>query len=218
MNLVPVLSRAQWLAAVVGLIGVFMVSVGIGGLIARQLQSPAVPAVAVASPTPMATVVPTVSSTASPTLVSLPSLPATVSPPITPTASTEPTPSPEPTATLDPPTVEEFTADLAAALRDGDTAYLIARLHPATTDRYGEQRCTSYVQGLPKAAPKWEVLSSTGPAPWSYVTETPGIETVIPDAWTVSVRQPGANPELRDLHFAPSDGTWRWFTDCGTPQ
>lgn len=214
------MTRTAVVALAIGYLGVFLLSAAAGGLIARQMH--ATPDIAVASPTPTFTAVATIEPTpspppASPPPASLqPTVPVVSTAPMTPTPSIEPSPTLEPTATLNPPTVEQFTHDLAAALRDGDFAYLVTHLHPVTIGRYGEQVCTHYAQGIPSTDPKWEVLSVSGPAPWTYTTD--GIDTVIPDAWTVSVRQPGANPELRELHFAPSDGTWRWFTDCGTPQ
>ena len=51
---------------------------------------------------------------------------------------------------------------------------------------------------------------------WSY--ETDDVATTIDDASSVSIRQAGADPEFRELHFAKFDGTWRWFTDCGNPR
>jgi hypothetical protein len=59
-----------------------------------------------------------------------------------------------------------------------------------------------------------DYVSATGPAPWDW--ELDERSTLIPDAWTVSVgwSQPGVE-ERREVHFAPADATWRWFTDCG---
>jgi hypothetical protein len=117
---------------------------------------------------------------------------------------------------LDPATAEEFATDLAAAISDSQNLYLLARLHPATIERYGLAQCRTYIQDtLSGTQITWEVQVSSGPAPWDYITDD--LTTTIADAWAVTVRQPGADPEIRDLHFAPSDGTWRWFTDCGEP-
>jgi hypothetical protein len=205
------MTPARWVAVMLGLTGVFLLSVAAGGLIARQLRGTPPPDVAVATPTPFATLLPTLGASPVPTGASLSPTPnATASPPLA-TPSPVPTLTATPPAALDPATVEEFTVELAAAIRDHDTDYLLARLHGATIDRYGSRQCRQYVATLPAADPQWEVLSAV-PAEWIY--ESDGLQTVIPDAWTVSVRQPGADP--RDLHFAPLDGTWRWFTDCGT--
>lgn len=85
-----------------------------------------------------------------------------------------------------------------------------------TVDRYGAQQCRRYVkQAVSGDQITWEIRGSTGPAAWDYTTD--GLTTTVPDAWAVSVRQPGADPEQRELHFAPAEGSWRWFTDCGDP-
>lgn len=104
-------------------------------------------------------------------------------------------------------------ADLAAAVEAGDERYLFERLHPAVIERYGERRCRSYTNGIHHPL-DWEILA-TSTAPWDY--ETDGLSTTIADATIVSVRQADADPPERDLHFATSDGSWRWFTDCGDP-
>ena len=121
-----------------------------------------------------------------------------------------------PTGVLDPATAEEFATDLAAAISDGQNLYLLARLHPATIDRYGLEQCRAYISDTISGSPiTWEVQSSAGPAPRDYITDD--LTTPIAcDAWAVTVRQPGADPD-RDLHFAPFEGTWRWFTDGGEP-
>jgi hypothetical protein len=127
-----------------------------------------------------------------------------------------PPPTATPTSPLDPATAEEFASDLAAAIRDGQNEYLLDRLHPATIDRYGLPQCRTYIRDTISGSDiTWEVQGSTGPTSWDYITD--GATTTIPDAWAVTVRQPGADPEIRDLHFAPFEGTWRWFTDCGDP-
>ena len=59
-------------------------------------------------------------------------------------------------------------------------------------------------------------MSDTGPAEWDW--ELDGVTTPIPDAHTVTVnwRDPNVD-EQREVHIAPAEGTWRWFTDCGDP-
>jgi hypothetical protein len=177
----------------------------VGALVGRQLNSPSTP-VLVASPSPSPSPTPTPSPSAAPTRTHSP---APTAPPTTP-----PTAAPEPTAPPDDLSAEGFAQELAAALEEGDDEYLFGHLHPATIERYGEQSCRAYVAGI-EGAVNWEILGSSGPAPWSY--ETDGLATTIDDAWTVTVRQPGAEPEVRDVHYAQANGTWRWFTDCGDP-
>lgn len=217
-------------AIALGLVGVFVVSALVGGFIARQMRgAPVAPPVAVASPTAPASPMPVASPTASPTAVTSPptppaSTPSTlptgtpVPPPTaTPTATiSTPTPTPVPSPTLDPATAEEFATELAAAINAGDVDYLTERLHPAVIERYGARQCRRFVRTtLAGDEVDWEVLGSSGPAPWPYASDER--ETVIEDAWAVTVRQPGADPETSERHFTPADGTWRWFTDCGVP-
>lgn len=109
---------------------------------------------------------------------------------------------------------EGFAQELAAAIGESDDEYLFNHLHPAAIERYGEAACQTHVAGV-EGDLGWEIRGSSGPEDWSY--ETDDLATTIDDAWVVTVRQPGATPEIRDLHFARADGTWRWFTDCGDP-
>lgn len=216
------MSGTRWLVLASGLVGAFLVSVAAGGLIARQLNArPTAPPIAVASPTPAPLVTPTpgVPNTP-PSATHAPTGAPTTGPTETPTVApptetpTPVTPTPMATVALDPPTVQDFTNDLSAALAERDRAYLNSRLHPAVIERYGEQTCRRYLRGVGGRV-TWEILGSSGPAPWDYITDV--VSTTLPDAWTVSIRQPGEDPELRELHFAHADGTWRWFTDCGDP-
>jgi hypothetical protein len=128
----------------------------------------------------------------------------------TPTASASAEPTPD-LATLD-----AFVSDLAAAIRRGRDAELMAALHPAVIERYGDATCQAHIAAnVSGGSVRWEILEVTGPAPWPYASD--GMETLMTETWTVRVRQPGADPEERDLHFAHVEGTWRWFTDCGEP-
>jgi hypothetical protein len=81
-------------------------------------------------------------------------------------------------------------------------------------DRYGADQCTKHVSKFgPDPSASWTVVTSNGPAAWSWITDK--LTTVIADTWTVTIDEPGAGQ--RDLHFAPADWTWRWFLDCGNP-
>jgi hypothetical protein len=115
---------------------------------------------------------------------------------------------------LDPATPEEFADDLLVAFQTGDGQYLFDHLHPLVFDRYGERQCRRYVNGFaPDPSASWTVQSSTGPAPWGWVTD---LITAVADAWTVTIEIPGEGQ--REVHFAPFEGTWRWFVDCGDPR
>jgi hypothetical protein len=182
---------------------VFVATVAVGAFIGRQQTGQPVNAVTTPSPAASAVV------TASPSPV-LPTLPPT----LTPVPTVPATPTAAPTVLLDPDTAELFAARLLEAFQTGDTQYLFDRLHPAVIARYNISQCRMKVDGFsadPSAT--WTVVSSGGPAAWSWVTDDTA--TTIDDAWTVTVKEP-ARPK-RDLHFAPYQGLWRWFLDCGEP-
>jgi len=144
--------------------------------------------------------------------------PASELPSATPTG--EPPPSEEPVATptvavLDPATAEEFTSDLAQAINSSDNEYLLTRLHPAVIERYGLRQCRGHIRtAVAGHTVNWQVQSSAEPAPWDYASD--GLSTTIADTTLVTVTEP-PDTGTSELHFAPADGTWRWFTDCGTP-
>ena len=114
----------------------------------------------------------------------------------------------------DPSTLPAFTEEFEAALREDDRAYLLEHLHPAVIDRYGRRACRAFMAEVVTPEVQWEVIDTSGPAPWPYASDSE--EVVIDDTWFVRVSQTGDPPE-RELHFAPAEGTWRWFTDCGEP-
>jgi hypothetical protein len=222
----PRLSRPLVAGLTIGLLATFAVGVLSGALLGRALNAPpSVPPVSVASTAPtvhpvVETPAPVVRPTAIATAEPIPSPPPTHTPTPTPTAlptsSPTPTPSPSPASspTLDPATADEFALELAAALNDRDGTYLLSHLHPAVIARYGQTQCVDHIATLTGGA-SWQVQESSGPVGWDYVSDE--LTTTVPDAWSVTVRQLNGDPELRELHFAPADGTWRWFTDCGDP-
>jgi hypothetical protein len=204
------LNLNRWMQFGAVLVVAFLLSVGAGAWLSRQRTGTSVAIVPTPSPAP------TVLSTASP---------APTAPP-TPTSAPTPSPSPAPgTASpavpsttppaLDPPTADEFADALLVAFQSGDSQYLFDRLHPAVFDRYGMRQCRRHIDGLPAdPSARWTVQSSSGPAPWAW--ETDGLTTTVSDAWTVTIRIPDEGQ--REIHFAPFEGTWRWFTDCGEPR
>jgi len=124
-----------------------------------------------------------------------------------------------PTATPVPPLgeadVRAFVEVLVTAIQAGDVDTLMADLHPATLDRYGNLACATWLAG---ANPTFEieVLEVQEQTAWDYVTD--GLTTTIPDAWSLAANQTqGGVTTPETLHFAPSGGAVRWFTDCGTP-
>lgn len=211
----------QRVVIALGLLGTFVVSIAAGAVVGRLMHSTeSPPVVAMSSPTPPApaasTPTPVPSAEASPigTVLATPTAPRSSSATPSQPASALPVPTPS-AVVLDPPTAEDFAAALLAAFQTADKGYLDGRLHPAVIERYGATQCQHHISGFqPDQSAPWQVTSVAGPAPWTWTTD--GIQTVIPDAWTVAVQEPGTGQ--RDLHFAPADGTWRWFLDCGSPQ
>ncbi len=184
--------------------------------IATAAATPTIPLTPTPTPTPTQTAVPTRSATPHETQAPAPTPSPTVTPSPTPLVTNPPTPSPTSVSPDPLADLPAFVTDLGNALRRGRAAFLLARLHPAVIDRYGEAACrrftsTALVDGL-----SLEYIGADGPA--AYEWQLDGLSTTIDDGWTVTVNwsQPGTN-EQRDLHLAPSDGTWRWFTDCGDP-
>jgi hypothetical protein len=106
--------------------------------------------------------------------------------------------------------------DLGRAISRGTNGFLFDNLHPEVVARYGEPACRRYTNATSLPGLKLTYLGSTGPAPWDWILDER--TTTIPDAWAVTVTwsQPGLEEE-REVHIAPADGTWRWFTDCGDP-
>ena len=212
------LDRLRWMAFGVALVVLFFIATAVGAFVGRQLNAPSSSPVGGTSPTPTAPLSPTLPPTPPPSPTPSPSpAPALTATPTAALATATPSVAPATQPPLDPAPAEQFAADLAAAVRGGDDDYLVAHLHPATTDRYGLRMCRRYIrQNVSGDNLNWEVHGATGPAAWDYVTD--GLTTTIDDAWTVSVTQADATPPERELHFALADGTWRWFTDCGNPR
>jgi hypothetical protein len=221
----------RWLSLSLGLIGLFVVGAVVGGLIAGQLRPKPAPVAVVPTPTPLQTTTLSPAPSPSPSEASLqptttppaetalPTTDPTATPAVEPSRSAEPTatiaPTASPSPTVDPGPVESFADELSAAISNGRRAYLLERLHPAVIERYGQRACRLYTRAIAGDDIRWEILGTSGPESWTYITDE--TETIIDDAATVTVLQPGADPEQRELHFAPFEGTWRWFTDCGDP-
>jgi hypothetical protein len=209
------LTRTRWIQYGVLLAVAFVLSVGAGALIGRQRTGGPVAGLPTPTPAP-ATVTPS-PAPATPTTVLTPS-PSPVLPTIPPTAppTSPPTVPPSAPPALDPPTAEDFAGDLLAAFQTGDREYLFDRLHPLVFERYGERRCRRFVNEdlPPDPTASWTVLSSNGPAPWDWVTDE--LTTTVSDTWTVLINIPDTGE--REVHFAPSEGKWRWFADCGVPR
>jgi hypothetical protein len=114
--------------------------------------------------------------------------------------------------------VGTFFGEWARALAAGDEAFLVAKLHPAVPERYGNDACVAYLGGITAPAATAEVVDVVDTVgPWTW--ETDGRATEIPDTITARLRrtEDGSTFIESEVHVALLDGDVRWFTDCGTP-
>lgn len=213
------------LRVAIAFVGLFLLGTVIGGVIAMVSKPLSGGPVAVATPIPSA--VPTTTAPIASATAVVPTLPtATTTVTALPTLPPQPTPSSEPTPaqtvaptaapTADPAAIDPFIEELGAAIAAGRDRFLFDNLHPAVIERYGEQACRDYTSTTRSQGLSIEYVSANGPEAWDWVLDDR--TTQIPDAWTVSViwREPGLE-EAREVHIAPSEASWRWFTDCGDP-
>lgn len=217
------------LRTVLALIGVYVAGVVVGALIAIVTKPSSGVPVAVASPTPSAVsptiattpTLPPATSTATPvaTLTPTPTAPPRSPPPTpvsTPTPTVTPATPPSTAVVADPADIPAFMDELGEAIANGTDELLFTSLHPAVLERYGNQACRRYTRSTQLQGLDLEYVSANGPEPWDWVLDDR--TTTIPDGWTVTVNWHDPNvDEAREVHIAPSDGTWRWFTDCGDP-
>jgi hypothetical protein len=114
--------------------------------------------------------------------------------------------------------VESFFGDWVRALAAGDEAFLVATLHPAVPERYGDAACVAYLGGITAPAATAEVLDVVDAlGPWNW--ETDGRSTTITDAVTARLRrtEDGSTFIESEVHVALVADDVRWFTDCGAP-
>jgi hypothetical protein len=113
-------------------------------------------------------------------------------------------------------TPDEFFAAFTTALKNGDTAFLSERAHPAVIARYGTAQCAAFVEQLVDPSIDLHIVSVSEPGPFDYASD--GKSTVVPDTYVFHVDGSAGNtPGPRDFHFALVDGQFRLFVDCGTP-
>lgn len=110
-----------------------------------------------------------------------------------------------------------FLVRLGRALSEGDTAFLFDRLHSAVIERYGIAACQAYVEAVVDPSNAVDPVRAGSLGEWDY--ETDGLSTTIGEAYPVSASATlnGQVIEEAEFHVAIEEGTFRWFTDCGTP-
>lgn len=123
-----------------------------------------------------------------------------------------------------PETVNEFAKKWQQAFRSGDVDFLVARLHPAPIERYGEAACRESIKRQ-TPDPGWTITVKKVSELGLYDYTSDQLSTVVNGVYTVTaVRQTGRGsqtgqespPVESDIHLALVEGKVRWFSDCGT--
>lgn len=191
---------------VLAIVGLAFIVVGIGGTAAGWGAKTESSAASAVNPTGGAG---TTTTTGSSQTTASTSSAATVAPTTTPPGPT----STSPTATAPSETPESFLAQLASALRTGDTKFLDARLHPAVIERFGEAACIAALPALTDPTAAFTVKSVEKPAPYEW--KIGDKSTTVPDTVAVQVTRTRKGQALDvTVHVTLVDGTYRWFTDC----
>ncbi|MCJ7439656.1 MAG: hypothetical protein MUP97_18110, partial [Acidimicrobiia bacterium] len=67
-----------------------------------------------------------------------------------------------------PETPEQFLAALQRAQRAGDAGFLLAHLHPAVVERYGQDACRAFVSEPADPTSTFAVVKVDHTGPWDY--------------------------------------------------
>ncbi len=127
----------------------------------------------------------------------------------------------EPTATptLDPRIgeLQEFFNTYNARFQATDVDGLLALLHPAVLDLYGQDACQDYLSSVIDNTIQIEVLQLQAFEPWTW--EIDGHSTLIEDAYSIQAWvTSGGQTIQQSMHLGlVEDGSITWFTDCGEP-
>jgi hypothetical protein len=115
-----------------------------------------------------------------------------------------------------PETAEQFLPLLANAVRNQQTDFLLARLHPEVISLYGEDQCRTFVSTLNDPTRAYVIMSVSSPGTWNYTPD--GRSIPVDDVYTVRVSATvNGKTTTGDVHLGLVEGQLRWFTDCGTP-
>jgi hypothetical protein len=114
-------------------------------------------------------------------------------------------------------TPQQFLDALATAVRDGDVTFQLDRLHPAVIDRYGSEQCRADITTRTDPSRRY-VVKSVSPAARPYDYASDGQSVTIEGAITIEadVVDHGQTQPVT-VHLAKTDGTYAYFSDCGTP-
>lgn len=141
--------------------------------------------------------------------------PGTTSSSTTTTVSTTTTsttiPTTTTTTTIDAgPAIESFMEQFTDAIAREDTDFLLARLHPAVLDLFGQEACRAFISEEILQLEQYRLIGEvTGPTPQA-----------IADVRVDIYRAPAAfvfqgQEFTSEAGFALEDGEVRWFTQCG---
>jgi hypothetical protein len=113
--------------------------------------------------------------------------------------------------------IEGFVGDFVAAYAASEDTFLLDRLHPVVIDRYGGEACAVFIgDSFAPSGLRLVAIRSVTPEPFDYASD--GLTRVVPDAVTVVVTlEDSSGTTEQTFHFAPADGRYRIFIDCGTP-
>jgi hypothetical protein len=123
----------------------------------------------------------------------------------------EPPPSTLPEAVE---TIPDFYEQFSASIRDGDTAFLLERLHPVVDEAYPDL-CQATLESFvdPDFDVSLESIGATGTWEWSLPD---GRSFPVADATTVTIALTGRGQlgTPSESHLVLIDGVYRWFTFC----
>jgi len=110
-------------------------------------------------------------------------------------------------------TPKQFLTRLAAAVRTGDTKFLLQRLNPAVIERYGTPLCRGYLSTLHDPTRRIVIQHVGKPAPFVYASE--GASTTVPKTLTIAVKMTfEGRPSTQTVHIALRGTHYTWFTMC----
>lgn len=109
------------------------------------------------------------------------------------------------------PTV--FLGQLSAAIRSGDSGFLVSNLDPAVSARFGADTCKRFLSTIQDPTANFSVVRVDPAA--TYRWKTGSQVTDIPGAIPVVVKRTlGGTTSTTTIHLSIVGGTYRWFTDC----
>jgi hypothetical protein len=133
-----------------------------------------------------------------------------------PANSVEPSPAPAsaaPSPTAAPETVAVFLDRWTTAWRTNDSAFLLARLNPMVTARYGVPACQAAIARQIDPKEVNALRSSSGPAPWTWVAS--GLSVPVSGVYTALIdRTYLGQTTTVTFHFAALGGVLTWFDAC----